>query len=155
MQNCSKLLRSKVSNLHRQKTPFARFTLHVDTQLCPSKRSPDFLPVDVQHSYEGLGLLPLCTQGRVEPLDRPGEQLPVDVFGQCVSGLQRLLTGKWFDQHLAAHDQPAMTQPVGHLRPLHPQQLGEDGQGAVVCLQGNNNNLGMILEEMFGRRTEE
>lgn len=154
MQNCSKLLRSKVSNLHKQKTASAGFRLQEDTQLRPSQRSPHFLPVDVQHPDEGLGLLPLRTQARVEPLHRPGEQLPVDVFGQRVSGLQRLLTRKWFDQHLTTHGQPAMTQPVGHLRPLHSQQLGEDGQGAVVRLQGNNNNLVVILEETLKRRRE-
>lgn len=78
-----------------------------------------YSPVDIQHTYEGFGLSPLGAQSRVEPLDGPCEQLAVDVFSQCISGSYSLLTRHGFDQHLSPYSQPAMAQPVGHLRTLH------------------------------------
>lgn len=96
---------------------------------------PNHSPIDIQHPYEGFDLSALGVQGRVEPLDGPCEQLAVDVFSQCVSGLCRLLTRHGFDQHLSPYSQPAMTQPVGHLRSFNSQKLREDGQRAVICLK--------------------
>lgn len=96
---------------------------------------PNHSPIDIQHPYEGFDLSALGVQGRVEPLDGPCEQLAVDVFSQCVSGLCRLLTRHGFDQHLSPYSQPTMTQPVGHLRSFNSQQLREDGQRAVICLR--------------------
>ncbi|TNN75014.1 hypothetical protein EYF80_014760 [Liparis tanakae] len=49
--------------------------------------------------------------------------------------VQRLLAGHRLDQQLSPYSQPAMTQPVGHLRPVYSQQLGEDSQRPVVCLE--------------------
>lgn len=98
-------------------------------------------PIDVQHPYEGLGQPPLGVESRVEPLDGPDEQLLINVFGQCISGVYSLLPGHGFDQHLPPYSQPAMAQPVGHLRPFNTQQFGEDGQRAIVCLDGGKKGL--------------
>lgn len=124
------------------------FQLHTaDILFHPVPPSQHHSPIYIQHPNEGSGLSPLGAQGRVESLDSPCEQLAVDVFGQCVSGFCSLLPGSGFDQHLSPHSQPAMAQPVGHLRPFDSEQLGEDSQSAVVCLRKDKESC--IIDPMW------
>lgn len=83
-------------------------------------------------------------QSRVEPLDGPREHLAVHVFSQSISGFHGLLPGHGFDQHLPPYSQPAVAQPVGHLRALDSQQLGEESQRAVVCLREDNRTCSAV-----------
>lgn len=91
-------------------------------------------------------------QGGVESLNSPREQLTINVLSQRVSGLHSLLAGRGLDQHLSAHSQPAMTQPVGHLGSLNPEELGDDGQRGVVCLR---EDTGFNLEKHDGGESKD
>lgn len=108
-------------------------------------------PINIQHPNKGLGLSPLGMQGRVESLNGPCKQLTIYVFRQRISGFNSLLARYRFDQHLPTYCQSAMTQPVGNLRPLNSQELGEDSQRTIVRLGKDSKQCRLrnrMIEEM-------
>ncbi len=92
------------------------------------------LPIDIQHPNEGV-LFGGRVQGLIDVLHDPVKEMGVNVFGQGVSGVDRL--GIWYVLHIGlggGHQFPA-AQPVLHLLLLYTQQPTEMMQMCVITLQ--------------------
>lgn len=68
-------------------------------------------------------------------LHNPIEELGVDVFGKCVTGVGGLNTGEGLDIRLCGCFQLPMAQPLRHVLVGHTNQLAECHQVAIVGLQ--------------------
>lgn len=92
------------------------------------------VPVDVEDPDEGV-LFGGRLQGEVNVLHDPVEHAGVDVFGESVAGVGRLLAGHFFHVRLWGRGQLPVTEPVLHLQQLHTQQSAEVFEVDVVLLQ--------------------
>lgn len=73
-------------------------------------------------------------QGLIDVLHDPVKQMGVDVFGQGISGINRLAVGHVFHISFRSGHQFPTAQPVLHLLLLNPQQPTEMMQMSVVPL---------------------
>lgn len=108
------------------------------------------LPIDVEHANEGV-LLHSGVQGLVDVLHDPVEELGIDVLGQGVPGVHRLVQGHALHVGLGCGDELAVAQPVLHLALLHTQQAAEVAQVLVLALgRGTRSKVSRLVTPQTG-----
>lgn len=92
------------------------------------------LPIDIQHPNEGV-LFGGRVQGLIDVLHNPVKEMGVNVFGQGISGVDRLGIRHVLHIGLGGGHQLPAAQPVLHLLLLYTQQPTEMMQICVIPLQ--------------------
>lgn len=73
-------------------------------------------------------------KGFVHMIYNPVEEVSIDMFGKCISGIDGVKFGNWLDVSFSGSGELPMAKPVGHLLILHTHEVTEDGEGLMLGL---------------------
>lgn len=73
-------------------------------------------------------------KGFVHVIYNPVEEISIDMFGKCISGIDGVKFRNWLDVGFGGSCELPMAKPVGHLFVLHTHEVAEDGEGFMLGL---------------------